>query len=94
MPTNPLDPANLRKRFADLGEQREAILAKTTPLREKRDALVQEVAAKIRPLDDEIQKFEGGGILVQIDQERATIVRALGGKTSEPEAEPADDAAE
>jgi hypothetical protein len=77
-----LSTAALRKRFADLTKKHDAIRAKADPLRLKYDTLAQhnrkaEDAAAARVKDAEAGLFE-------IEQERATIARALGGKTSEP----------
>ena len=76
----------MRKRFHELGAKREEILARTTPLREKRDALVQEYAPRVRELEKEIRKVETEGGLFDLDQERAALARALKGKTGEPPA--------
>ncbi len=78
-------PPKLRARFRDLTEQMHKIHAKRDPLRTKRDALVAEQAEELAKHDKAIAKAEDG--LFEIDQERAMIVRALGGKTAEPDAE-------
>lgn len=73
----------LRARFADLTAQREAILAVSMPLREARDtelnAILETVRAKRAIHDEAIRAAEAG--LLEIDQERANLVRALKGKT-------------
>lgn len=74
-----LSPATLRKRFAELTKKHDGIRAKSAPLREKYDALVQnnrkaEDAAAKRVSDAEMGLFD-------IEMERAAIARALGGKT-------------
>ena len=74
-------PTNLRSRFAELTQQREDIIAASGPLREQRDALVQQASQQIQALDADIKTAEAG--LAEIDQERAMIARALGGKTGE-----------
>lgn len=76
-----LKPENLRARFAELGEQRDAMLVASGPLREQRDAIAQTAQAQIVGLDSQIRAAEDG--LFDIDQERALIARALGGKTGE-----------
>lgn len=78
-----LNPESLRARFAELGEQREAMLAASGPLRDRRDTLAREAQEQIAALDSQIRTAEEG--LFQIDQDRGMIARALGGKTGEPE---------
>lgn len=73
------DPGTMRKRFAELGAKREAILAQARPLREARDAFAAETDAKLKAMAAEIKKAEAG--LFEIEQERAIISRALSGKT-------------
>jgi uncharacterized coiled-coil DUF342 family protein len=75
MPT----PEKMRARFAELGQQRDDILARSTPLREARDAFANEAREKEQAMNDKIRKAETK--LLEIDQERALIARALGGKT-------------
>lgn len=74
-----LTPENLRARFAELGEQRDAMLVASGPLREQRDEIAREAQAQIADLDTEIRAAELG--MFDLDQERALIARALGGKT-------------
>ncbi|WP_267396542.1 MULTISPECIES: hypothetical protein [unclassified Sphingomonas] len=74
-----LTPENLRARFAELGEQRDAMLVASGPLREQRDEIAREAQARIAGLDTEIRAAELG--MFDLDQERALIARALGGKT-------------
>lgn len=78
-----LKPENLRARFAELGEQREGMLATSAPLREQRDTIARAAQEQIAALDVQIRDAEDG--LFDIDQERGLIARALGGKTGEPE---------
>ena len=73
------DPDNMRRRFHELGAKRDEILAKSTPLREKRDAVLAEMEASVKALSAEIKAAEAG--LFEIDQERGAITRALKGKT-------------
>lgn len=75
------DPDTLRARFAELGATRDAILAVSAPLREARDACVNEARATETTLNAGIAEVEDG--LFAIDQERAMIARALGGRTGE-----------
>jgi uncharacterized coiled-coil DUF342 family protein len=72
-------PDKLRARFAELSEKRDRIRAKADPLREERDSFVQANAAKEAAMNAAIRKAEEG--LFELDQEAATIARALGGKT-------------
>lgn len=73
----------LRARFHELTAQREAILAESMPLREARDAQINELLAEVKAsretYDERIRTAEEG--LAAIDQERANLVRALKGKT-------------
>lgn len=73
------DPDTMRRRFHELGAKREQILAVSTPLRDARDAFSAEVDAKLAAMKAEIAKAESG--LFDLEQERAVISRALGGKT-------------
>lgn len=81
---SPFQPENMRKRFHELGKKREAILAKTMPLRAQRDKIVQDADVKAKALADQFKKLEKDGALFDIDMERAMIARALGGKTGKP----------
>lgn len=76
------DETEARKRFATLGKQRDAILAKSGPLRAARDTLVAASQPKERALHKQIVAAEQG--LYDIDMERGALARALKGKTSEP----------
>ncbi len=73
------DKDSMIKRFHELGAKREAIKAASNPLRAKRDAYAAESDATLRAMDDQIREAERG--LFEIEQERAIIARALGGKT-------------
>ena len=73
---------NLRARFRELTERSEAIRAASAPQRAALDKHVNDAAEKTRELTEAVQKTEKG--LFNIEQERALISRALGGKTSEP----------
>lgn len=80
MPT----PKQMRARFAELTGQAEKIRANADPLREARDKLAADHAKAIESHNAKIAKAEDG--LFDIEQERAQLVRALGGKMGEPEA--------
>jgi uncharacterized coiled-coil DUF342 family protein len=82
---SPFSPENMRKRFHELGRKREAILAKTTPLREERDKIVQEADAKAKALAAQFKQIEKDGGLFDIDMERGMLARALNGKTGVPQ---------
>jgi hypothetical protein len=73
------DPDSMRKRFHELGAQHDAILAKSAPLRAKRDQAVALYESVAKPFEAQIREAEAG--LYEIDKERAFIARALGGKT-------------
>ena len=70
------DPETMRRRFHELGAKREAMLAVSTPLRAKRDALIAEHTAAVQALEAQIKAAEAG--LYEIDVERGIITRALG----------------
>lgn len=74
-----MDNGAMRARFAALGEAREAALVVSTPLREERDVITQECQQRIAVLDGGIAEAEAD--LFDLDQERALIARALGGRT-------------
>lgn len=80
----PFSPDNMKKRFHELGKKRAAILARTTPLREQRDRIVQEAEAKARALADQYKQIEKDEGLYDLDMERGMLARALGGKTGNP----------
>lgn len=73
------DPKNMKARFAELTAQRDKIMSASAPLRTRRDEVQAQLDAAIQPLNAEIKKIEAG--LYGIEQERAIIARALGGKT-------------
>ena len=73
------NPEEMRKRFHELGRQRQEIVARAAPVRSQYETKLAAVeAAKLaaRPVLDELKAIEGP--LFDIDQERATISRALG----------------
>ena len=77
-PTN----EEMRTEFHALGKKRQLILAKSMPLREKRDKDFQAAQKLFDDRSAEIKKIENG--LFEIDMERGTLARALGGRTGEP----------
>jgi uncharacterized coiled-coil DUF342 family protein len=74
----------LRQRFVEACAERDAILAKAEPLREKRDALIAKIEAdmkaKVEPIDAQIKDTETG--LSDIMKEIAQISTALNGQTA------------
>jgi hypothetical protein len=84
MSTMDFSPDNLRKRFHDLGVQRAAKLAVSSPIRAERDAEVARHNAVMESLKARVQEAEAG--LYDIDVERGMLARALMGKTGEPPA--------
>ena len=82
---SPFLPENMRKRFHELGRMRKAILDKSLPLRAQHDKIVQEAEAKAKALSKQFRAIEADGKLFEIDMERATLARALGGKTGKTE---------
>ena len=73
----------MRARFAELRDQIAAIEAVSTPLREKRDAILakaQAIADTAKPLDVQILTAELG--LYDAKNELAMLSRALNGKTA------------
>ena len=76
------DPKKLRARFAKLTADHDAIRRKADPLRADYDDLVQRNRKAEDAAAAKVKKAEAG--LYDIEQERAAIARALGGRTSEP----------
>lgn len=75
------NPEAMRLRFHELGRKREAILARTTPLREERDKILQEADAKAKALAEQFLQIEKEEDLYGIDMERGMLAKALGGRT-------------
>ena len=72
----------LRRRFAEACAERDAVMAKSGPLREQRDAIVAKAAAaaaKADPVTAQIKEIEAP--LFELHNEIARISRALGGRT-------------
>lgn len=79
------DPETMRKRFHELGRQRDEVLAKAKPIRDRYDAMRAEECAlrdRMKPLIDEMKAAEAP--LFDIDRERGIIAKALNGKTGAP----------
>jgi uncharacterized coiled-coil DUF342 family protein len=74
----------LKEQFASLCQQRDAIIAATTPLRAQRDAIRQQSVAALdaqtAPLTAQIVAAESG--LADLHNQIAMISNALGGKTA------------
>jgi hypothetical protein len=73
----------LRARFIEACAERDAIAARVAPLREQRDAVLAKAAAaaaKADPVTARIKELEAP--LFDLNNEIATISRALGGKTA------------
>lgn len=78
----------LRARFREACAERDAIRAQAKPYRDERDALqadADRITAKQKALADQFKVIEAP--LLDLDKEIATISRALGGKTAEPDQE-------
>jgi uncharacterized coiled-coil DUF342 family protein len=72
----------LRRRFAEACSERDAISKQVTPLRDQRDAILTKAhaaSAKAEPLTRQIRQIEAP--LYDLNNEIATISRALSGKT-------------
>ncbi len=76
-----LTPEALRTAFHDLCDQRDAIRAVSTPMREARDAFVQDARAQEDAMNAAIREAEAG--LFDIEMQIGAAARALGGKTGE-----------
>lgn len=69
----------MRAQLTELSAQREAIVAKSAPLRAQRDKIKNEAFAAIAPIEDEIKAIEAG--LAEIDMDLSRLSRALGGRS-------------
>lgn len=78
-----LNPKTLRAEFHKLTKQSDAIKAKAEPLRAKRDLLVNKFREEELELNAKIREVEKG--LFEIENARGALVRALNGKTGDPE---------
>lgn len=74
--------AEMQAEFHALGKKRAEILAKSMPLREKRDKEFQAAEKIFKDRSAEISRIEGG--LYELDMQRGQLARALGGKTGVP----------
>lgn len=80
-----LNPDDLRKRFHELGSERERVIAAAKPKREAYEAILAQSEAikqQLRKALDELKPLEQP--IFGIDQERALISRVLGHRTGEP----------
>jgi hypothetical protein len=77
------DPETMRARFWALFREGEMIRASAAPKRADRDQKIAEHERTIAALNAEIKQIEAP--LYDIEQERAVIARALGGKTGAPQ---------
>lgn len=68
----------LQQRAEELTRQRDAILAKTGPMREARDRFKSDAFARIRAMDAELKEAEKG--LFDLGNELSMIARAAGGR--------------
>jgi len=74
-------PDKLRARFAELTKKYEAVDAKRTKLQQERDGKVDKLSmAELRSYADKIKKLHAEA--APIEEERAAIARALGGRTA------------
>lgn len=78
------DPDQMRARFHQLTAKGQAIRDKAGPIRAARDKAVQRHAAEIDKHNKKVRAAEKG--LYEIDQERAMLARALGGRVGEADA--------
>lgn len=81
----PITDAALRLRFREACAERDAIMARSEPLRKQRDAIqaqVGELEAQCRPLVEQYKSIEAP--LFDLQNEIAAISRALKGQTAEP----------
>ena len=72
----------LRKAFAEKTAKRDEIRAKATPLRERRDKIVNKAREEEVALNKEIAQIEKP--LFDLDMEISSLSRALSGKTGTP----------
>jgi predicted nucleic acid-binding Zn-ribbon protein len=70
-----------QKEFHDLGARKQEIHDAAEPLRAERDRISQEADRKLKELSQQIKEAEKD--LFEIDQQRAALCRALGGRTGE-----------
>jgi hypothetical protein len=75
------DPETMRARFHDLTAQAVKIRARADPLRDARDTLIKRHANEIDSHNKKVRAAEKG--LFEIEQERAMLARALGGRVGD-----------
>jgi uncharacterized coiled-coil DUF342 family protein len=79
------DERSVQDQFHLLGRQRDEILKRSTPIREKRDeelAKISQMEADVRKADAQIKEIESP--LYELDRHRARLVRALNGRVGDP----------
>jgi hypothetical protein len=69
------DPSTLRARFHQAGVEKDALVAQLQPVRDQYETLRNEMLAL------QAQIKAANGPIAELDRERATIARALNGKT-------------
>ena len=88
MAKNPYSPEAMQARLDELNTAKSAYDAKLDPLRDELDAMVKRHASDEAALRAKIVKAREG--LVEIERERGTLAKALGGKAMSGAA-PAED---
>lgn len=71
-------PEEMRKRFKELTSAVGEVRVRTTPLRAARDKLLNETQVKLQKMESEYMEIEKG--LYDMEQDRAALARALGGR--------------
>lgn len=75
MVDSPYSDKAMKAEFKRLSEERDAILAKTAPLRKKRDAILADAEVKAQKLAEEYLKIEAP--LFEIDRVRNMLARSI-----------------
>ena len=76
----------MQQRFREATAEADAIRAQAAPIRAQREALAVQanaIEAQMATLADQLRAIEAP--LFDLDNERGTLVRALGGKTGTPD---------
>jgi SMC interacting uncharacterized protein involved in chromosome segregation len=79
------DREEARKRFHELGRERERVHALLAPIQAERSALQASIRDRELELNAQVKALKAP--LFELDQERAAIARALGGQTGAPPAD-------
>lgn len=69
----------MRKKFDEMAAERDAILAKSGPLRAKRDKVLNDAKEKARSMDVEIKRVEAR--LFDIQMGLGRLGKAMGGRS-------------